>query len=200
MPHSHDRRFDPAKLARLDSPERRQRMPPDAIRAAAAPFADVRVADVGAGAGFCSFALLDAPSPPALIHAIDVARELLDVLEARREAHPHGRRLTTHCSVAESLPLPDGAVELVMLAAVLHELDDAPRALREAHRVLTPGGRVLIIDWDVPDPAVGEPPVGPPWADRISSRAAGHLLAQAGFRDLRSHGGFEQVYALTAAR
>ena len=200
MPHTHDRRFDPAMLARLDSPERRQRMPPDAIRAAAAPFADLRVADVGAGAGFCSFALLDAPSPPALIHAVDVARELLDVLETRREAHPHGSRVTTHCSVAESLPLPDGAYDLVMLAAVLHELDDAPRALREAHRVLAPGGRVLVIDWEVPDPAVGEPPVGPPWAHRISSRTARVLLAEAGFRDARSHEGFEQVYGLSAAR
>jgi len=200
MPHQHDRRFDPSKLARLDSEQRRLRTPPEAIRAAAEPFAGKRVADVGAGAGFFSFALLDAPEPPAQVDAIDVSPELLAALADRLRTHRYGERVRPLCAPAEALPLENGAVHLVMLGMVLHELDDAAAGLREAHRALAEDGRILIVDWDRPDDATGEPEAGPPYAQRTPKAAARVLLEQAGFHDLRSHDGFQLVYALTARR
>jgi ubiquinone/menaquinone biosynthesis C-methylase UbiE len=200
MPHQHDRRFDPSKLARLDSEQRRLRTPPEAIRAAAEPFAGKRVADVGAGAGFFSVALLDAAEPPAHIDAIDVSTELLSVLADRLRTHRHGERGRTHCAPAEALPLENGAVDLVMLGMVLHELDDAAAGLREAHRILAEDGRILLVDWDRPEDATGEPEAGPPYAQRTPKAAARIMLEQAGFHDVRSHGGFELVYTLTARR
>jgi ubiquinone/menaquinone biosynthesis C-methylase UbiE len=200
MPHQHDRRFDPSKLARLDSEERRVRTPPEAIRAVAKPFAGKRIADVGAGAGFFSIALLDAVEPPAHIDAVDVSAELLAALAERLRAHRHAQRVRTHCAPAEALPLENGAVDLVMLGMVLHELDDAAAGLREAHRVLGEAGRIVVVDWDRPEDATGEPEVGPPYAQRIPSRTARTMLEQAGFHLLRSHSGFQDVYALTASR
>ncbi|MEV0429514.1 methyltransferase domain-containing protein [Micromonospora sp. NPDC050495] len=51
---------------------------------------------------------------------------------------------------AESLPLPDQAVSGYRADKVLHELPDPAAALAEAHRVLTPAGRIVLVgqDWD----------------------------------------------------
>jgi ubiquinone/menaquinone biosynthesis C-methylase UbiE len=200
MSHDHDRRFEPAKLAKLDSDERRERTPPEAIRAAASPFGGKRVADVGAGAGFFTFALLDATEPPAEIYAVDVSPELLAVLENRVGAHPQGSRVRVRQAPGESLPLEQAAVDLVTLGMVLHELDDALGTLREAHRVLDRGGRVLIVDWEVPADTSGEPEGGPPYGHRVPSSTARALLEQAGFKDIGTCEGFRDLYALTATR
>jgi ArsR family transcriptional regulator len=45
------------------------------------------------------------------------------------------------------LPLADHAADAVVMHQVLHFLSDPPSALREAARVLAPGGRLLIVDF-----------------------------------------------------
>jgi ArsR family transcriptional regulator len=45
------------------------------------------------------------------------------------------------------LPLADRAADAVVMHQVLHFLSDPPNALREAARVLAPGGRLLIVDF-----------------------------------------------------
>jgi ArsR family transcriptional regulator len=45
------------------------------------------------------------------------------------------------------LPLPDGGFEAATLHNVLHFADDPAAVLAEAARVLTPGGRLAVIDF-----------------------------------------------------
>ena len=47
--------------------------------------------------------------------------------------------------VGESLPYRDGAYDVVMIASALDHVADPARVLAEAHRVLRPGGRLLVI-------------------------------------------------------
>lgn len=44
-------------------------------------------------------------------------------------------------------PTPTGAFDLVIVHQVLHFLDDASRAVREAARALRPGGRLIVVDF-----------------------------------------------------
>jgi ubiquinone/menaquinone biosynthesis C-methylase UbiE/DNA-binding transcriptional ArsR family regulator len=46
-----------------------------------------------------------------------------------------------------SPPFPNDSFDLVVIHQVLHFLDDPARAVREAARLLTPGGRLLIVDF-----------------------------------------------------
>jgi SAM-dependent methyltransferase len=56
-----------------------------------------------------------------------------------------------HCSVRQGdiydLAVPAGSFDVVIIHQVLHFLDDGARAIREAARVLNPGGRLLVVDF-----------------------------------------------------
>lgn len=46
---------------------------------------------------------------------------------------------------AENLPFPDGSFDLVYSHGVLHHTPDTPRTIREVYRVLSPGGRAVVM-------------------------------------------------------
>ncbi len=56
-----------------------------------------------------------------------------------------------NCSVRQGdlydLPLGNDTFDVIILHQVLHFLDDGGRAIREAARVLRPGGRLLVVDF-----------------------------------------------------
>src|SRR3984885_7889089 len=73
----------------------------------------------------------------------------LDMLALARERLD--RAGLKNCSVRQGdiydLALPRDSFDVVIIHQVLHFLDDAPRAIREAVRVLRPGGRLLVVDF-----------------------------------------------------
>ena len=77
---------------------------------------------------------------------IDLSLDMLALARARLD-----RAGLRHCSVrqgdAYDLPLPRDAFDVVIVHQVLHFLDDGARAIREAARVLRPGGRLLVVDF-----------------------------------------------------
>ena len=57
------------------------------------------------------------------------------------------RNITFQVQDSESSSLPSGAYDTVLMANMLHTLDDPVKALKECYRVLKPGGRLLIINY-----------------------------------------------------
>jgi demethylmenaquinone methyltransferase/2-methoxy-6-polyprenyl-1,4-benzoquinol methylase len=51
---------------------------------------------------------------------------------------------------AQSLPLPDQSADVVSIAFGIRNVQDVPTALKEFHRVLRPGGRVIILEFSLP--------------------------------------------------
>jgi SAM-dependent methyltransferase len=100
------------------------------------------VADLGCGEGYLT---LEAARWAKRVYAIDRAKDVLD----RGKALAKRRRLaniTWKRGEMERVPLPDASVDLAMLSQALHHAEHPVRALQEAHRILRPGGRVLILD------------------------------------------------------
>jgi ubiquinone/menaquinone biosynthesis C-methylase UbiE len=77
---------------------------------------------------------------------IDLSLDMLQLARARVE-----RAELRHCSVRQGdiydLAVPAGSFDVVIIHQVLHFLDDGGRAIREAARVLAPGGRLLVVDF-----------------------------------------------------
>ena len=77
---------------------------------------------------------------------IDLSLDMLLLARARIE-----RAGLRHCSVRQGdiydLAVPANSFDVVIIHQVLHFLDDGARAVREAARVLAPGGRLLVVDF-----------------------------------------------------
>src|SRR3954452_5275373 len=77
---------------------------------------------------------------------LDLSLDMLSLARDRLE-----RAGLRHCSVRQGdlydLPLGDDTFDVVILHQVLHFLDDGARAIKEASRVLRPGGRLLVVDF-----------------------------------------------------
>lgn len=109
-----------------------------------------RALDLGCGGGHASFAI--APHCRT-VTAFDLSRAMLDAVtgEAARRALPNIE--TSQGSVA-ALPFADARFDLVVSRYSAHHWADLAAALREARRVLAPGGHALFIDVVAPEEAL----------------------------------------------
>jgi ubiquinone/menaquinone biosynthesis C-methylase UbiE len=102
-------------------------------------------ADLGAGTGFITEALLDRG---ARVIAVDQSPAMLDALRAK---FPLSERVETRVGTAEALPLDTASVDYVFANMYLHHVDHPPTAIAEMTRILRPGGRVVVTDLDTHD-------------------------------------------------
>ena len=77
---------------------------------------------------------------------IDGSRAMLNLARSRIERSGDKSVQLRHGDIY-ALPLPRDEADLVILHQVLHYLDDPSRALREAARILRPGGRLIVVDF-----------------------------------------------------
>ena len=105
------------------------------------------VLEIGTGTG--SVLLLVARvAPDATVIGLDPDPEALAV--AGRKVRRAGVPIRLDRGYADRLPYPDGSVDRVLSSFMLHHLqpDAQQAALREVRRVLAPGGRLHLVDFD----------------------------------------------------
>jgi arsenite methyltransferase len=99
-----------------------------------------KVLDIGSGPGLLAAELAD---EGADVLGVDPSESMLAM--ARRREIP---RATFETGDALSLPVADASFDAAVSTQVLEYVEDVADALREAHRVLRPGGRLLVLDTD----------------------------------------------------
>jgi demethylmenaquinone methyltransferase/2-methoxy-6-polyprenyl-1,4-benzoquinol methylase len=108
------------------------------------PAADGDMLDLCAGTMDFSVAL--APRAKSIV-AVDFCAPML---EAGAAKIPAGANVRTVVADARALPLADASVDGVVIGFGIRNVPEPERALAEAHRVLRPGGVLVVVDFFKP--------------------------------------------------
>lgn len=146
------------------------------------------VLDLGSGGGIDVLLSARRVGPAGRAYGLDMTDEMLSL--ARENARIAGTANVEFIKgEIEAIPLSDGAVDVVLSNCVINLSGDKRRVLREAFRVLKPGGRFAVSDVVVRGPV-------PPQIRRSMELWVGCVagaLEEEEFRALLADAGFEAV-------
>jgi ubiquinone/menaquinone biosynthesis C-methylase UbiE len=115
----------------------------DRLRQVLRPAPGERLLEIGVGTGYYSLDMAQWVAPEGKLELFDLQPKFLD--HVMRAAGERGlANLVPTQGDATALPYEDASVDAVILTAVLGEIPDSAAALREIHRVLKPGGRLVV--------------------------------------------------------
>jgi arsenite methyltransferase len=104
-----------------------------------------RVLDLGSGGGIDVLLSARRVGPAGHVYGVDMTDDML-VLARSNAAKAGATNVEFLKGEIEAVPLPDGAVDVVISNCVINLSTDKPAVLAEMFRVLAPGGRIGISD------------------------------------------------------
>lgn len=114
--------------------------------------------------------------PDVRVVATDLTPAMVE--RTRRRAQALGRNVDARVMDAQALDLPDASFDAVVLHLILAVVPDPVAAVREAARVLKPGGRAVVFDKWVPDAQT--PSLGRRAANLVASIVATEITRKLG--------------------
>ena len=137
----------------LDRPERVSEEAPDQAIAALDIAPGATVADVGAGSGYMTVKLAAAVGAAGRVYATDVQPEMIEKLTARVKS-AHLANVVPVLATTDDSRLPEGAIDLILMVDVYHELAAPQRTLQQLKRALSPSGRLVLLEYRKEDPSI----------------------------------------------
>ena len=159
----------------FESPDRREWQLPGIVMRVLGVEEGDSVADLGAGTGYFTQVLSIAVGSSGHVWAVDVEPAMLEYIGKRTDLGPG--KVTTVLAAPDDPKLPAGKVDLVLVVDTWHHIDGRSAYLDRLAGVLSPRGRVAIVDWHE-----GQLPLGPPPGHKLSREAVLDEFTRAGWR------------------
>lgn len=190
----HHNQFDQKflnKIAFLDSRQREQLIPPEALISQMHIQKNHTLLDVGAGSGF--FTIPMAESTSNKVYAMDPDRRMLSVIQDK--AKEKGlTNIELIQDYIEKISIENSSVDFVMASLILHEVSSLTKALTNIFEILKVGGHLLCLEYEKDDLIIE----GPPMSIRIGSKELEKALSFTGFEIVKKTKINDAIYTVLA--
>ncbi len=107
------------------------------------------VADIGAGTGLFTRLFAERVGPKGTVYAVDIGPAFLKHIAEQAKRLGQSQVIKTVLNTQDSASLPPNSVDVVFICDTYHHFEHPGRMLASIHRALKPGGRLVIIDFDL---------------------------------------------------
>ena len=124
-----------------------------------------KVAELGCGNfGFFVWPLAKAVGRRGQVYAVDILRSTLEEIkhQALKENLPQIKTVWSNLEIFKATAIEANSLDCALLVNVLHQSDKRTEIIREAIRMITRGGKLLIVEWENTDS-----PLGPKMEKRV---------------------------------
>lgn len=146
----------------------------------------MKVADFGSGSGYFTILMAQKVGPRGVVTALDILESTLEVVRSRAVVSGLTNLQTVRADleVYGSSSLPDASQNLVLIANLLFQSNQKPEVLKEARRVLSANGKLIVMEWKKEAGSLG-PPLGSRM-DRMEVRDLGESLGLSFVREINA--------------
>ncbi len=115
---------------------------------------NLRILDCATGTGDQAIAMMENNPHISSVVAIDLADAMIALGQEKVARKPYASKVTFQVASALEIPFSDQSFDAITISFGIRNVTDVMRALKEFHRVLKVGGRVLILEGTVPEQKV----------------------------------------------
>ncbi len=121
--------------------------------------------DMGCGSGYFVSPAAKIVGDMGKIYAIDILRSALDHVKskARMEGNRNIKVIWADLEKVGSTKIKPGVADMIFVSSTLHQVEKKESILEEAKRIMSPGGKLVIFEWET-----SAIPFGPRSRHRIS--------------------------------
>jgi demethylmenaquinone methyltransferase / 2-methoxy-6-polyprenyl-1,4-benzoquinol methylase len=114
------------------------------------PKADIHLLDCATGTGDQLITFMEGSEKIHQAYGIDLAKEMLRLGEKKIQGKPYAEKVVFQEASAMALPYPDNTFDCASMSFGIRNVTDVLLCLKEIYRVLSPQGRILILECSIP--------------------------------------------------
>ena len=187
-------KFNPEDKKKLFSELRKKTLPAHKTLKEVGLKEGMNFADIGCGNGYFTFPASGITGPKGRVFALDISPEMLEEINTRVKEE-NKTNIEVINTEENNLKITKESVDLAFSCNVVHEAKDLDLFLKEVERILRPGGRIAIIDWEKKDSDLG-----PPREHRLDKSIIINELKNIGFKYIKAKNLNKDLYRIIAIK